>query len=154
MADTAEVVLFLLFGFLTWANRNLQIYAISPPSPTSCQFWIHSGVTFILSQLWILMIYWGPQCTVTSTHFKHKVPIPSASMKSPSFKAAFVSLNFLCYYKCSNCELLNKILLRVTVVVFLHSFICFTLIYKISSCLWGKKVWSQNDITFIFYTKT
>ena len=44
-------------------------------------------------------------------------------MKRPPYREAFITLNFLCYSKCSNCELLNKMLSRSKTIVCLHLFI-------------------------------
>lgn len=48
-------------------------------------------------------------------------------------------LKFLCYYKCSNCELLNKILLKEKTVVFLHLFIHLSLHWSTKSVHFSMK---------------
>lgn len=59
---------------------------------------------------------WTPH--ILSTRFPFLLPI----RKVLSTGQPVSLLNFLCYYVCSNCKLLNKMLLRGCTFVFLHLF--------------------------------
>lgn len=91
-ADTAEVVFVLVFFWiLTWAKWNLQTDAMSPHLLSPANF----GITWKLGQFHsdygFLLIYWTLDCAMNSTHFKHKIPIPSAYKKNPACRATYVT---------------------------------------------------------------
>lgn len=123
MVDTTEVWFLFLFGLLTWAKWNLQIYAISATLLLSAHFGITWKLCSFPSEYRVRWSTESPDAMLSFVHFRHKVLVPSPYKKNLSYRAAFVTFKLFVLLQVSNCELLNKILLREKTVVFLHLFI-------------------------------
>lgn len=116
---------FFSFGFNLSQVKSSDWCGLSPPSSTSFGIsWklcsLPSDYGFCWSTEPRTMLWMPP---ILSTRFPFLLP----TRKVLSTGQPVSLLNCLCYYVCSNCKLLNKMLLRGGTFVFLHLFYVFNI---------------------------